>query len=149
MPEFLLSLIGIGTAAGGGTTAASVLGALGTLGGIAGAGTSIGETIANGGGQKTPMQTPTPPPNAQQLLQERGLVGQQDSNLQSSLSGTGGSDFLSLFAPYLAGLSGQPGANAAGQFGVNQNWTPANSQPTNAAVQGQPVSLSDFINSNT
>jgi hypothetical protein len=129
--------------------------AIGAASAIAGAGTSIGEAIANRGGPATPTTptaptAPTPtPPNLNQLLQERQLVGSQASNLESATSGAAGPDFLKLFAPFLAGISGQPGASGAGTYAANQAWAPANSQPTNAAVQGQPVNLSDFISSNT
>lgn len=121
----------------------------GILAGLASSGVGIGETIANSGGSKPPTAPVTPPPNAQQLLQQRQVVGQQDSNLQESGSGDLGSSFLQLMAPYLAGISGQPGANAAGAAGAGQQWSAANSQPTNAAVNGQSVNLSDFINTNT
>lgn len=124
---------------------------IGAISSIAGAGTSIGEAIANSGGSKqgTPTAPVTPPPNAEQLLQQKQLVGQQSSNLESATSGTAGPDFLALFAPYLAGISGQPGADAAGRGAANQAWTPANSQPTNAAVNGQDVNLSSFVQNNT
>ena len=121
----------------------------GLLAGLAGTGASIGETIANSGTPKPPTAPVTPPPNAQQLLQQRQVVGTQDSNLQESGSGDLGSNFLAQMAPYLAGISGQPGANAAGAAGAGQAFSAANSQPTNAAVNNQQVNLSDFINTNT
>ena len=119
------------------------------IAGLASSGVGIGEAIANSGGSKPPVAPVTPPPNAQQLLQQRQVVGTQDSNLQESGSGDLGSNFLALMAPYLAGISGQPGANAAGAAGAGQAFSAANSQPTNAAVNNQQVNLSDFINTNT
>jgi hypothetical protein len=145
----LAPLIGIGTAAGGATTAASVLGALGTLGGLAGAGTTIGETIANSGGPGTPATptTPTPiPPNPQQLLAQRAAVSQQLPNVLSQTSGLASPGYDSLIAQILAGVTGQPGANAAGAAATGQQFSVANSQPTNAAVTGQ-TDLSNFVNS--
>lgn len=113
-----------------------------------GAAASAGLGIANAvsGTPKAPTVPGPTPPNPQQLLQQRQAVSAQDSNLQEAGSGDLGANFLAQIAPNLAGISGQPGANAAGSFGANQNWTPANSQPINAAVQGQPFNLSDFIN---
>lgn len=125
--------------------------AIGAASAIAGAGTTVGEAIANsgGGGPQTPTTPTTPPPSGQQLLQQRQLVGSQASNLESATSGAAGPDFLSLFAPFLAGISGQPGATGAGQAAGTQAWSPANAnpQPTNP-VTGN-VNLSDFINTNT
>jgi hypothetical protein len=128
-----------GTASGLATTAA--------LTGLATTGVGLANSLSQPGPQAAPAAPVTPPPNAQTTLQQRQLTGQQSSDLQSSGSGDLGSNFVALMAPYLAGISGQPGANAAGQYAANQNWTPANSQPTNAAVNGQPVDLSNFINS--
>jgi hypothetical protein len=142
----LAPLIGIGTAAGGATTAASVLGALGTLGGIAGAGTTIGETIANSGGNKAPTVPAPTPPNASQLAQQRALVAQQTPNVVGATSGLASPGYDSLIAQILAGTLGQPGSTAAGNAATGQNFSPVNAQPTNAAVQGQPIQLSDFVN---
>lgn len=119
------------------------------IAGLAGTGVSVGETIANSGGPKTPA-TPAPtPPNAQALAQQRALVQQQLPNVLGATSGLASSSYDSLIAQILAGTLGQPGSTAAGNAAVGQNFSPANSQATNAAVQGSPVQLSDFVNTST
>jgi hypothetical protein len=76
-------------------------------------------------------------------LQRRQQIGSADSNTQAQTSGTAG-DFYRLIMDQLnSGTLGQPGSQGAAQQTV---FTPANSQPTNAAVSGQPANLSDFIN---
>lgn len=145
-----IGLGGLGTALGTAAAPSALATALGTGIPIA---TSLGTTIAGiadqSGGPQTPTTPTTPPPSGQQLLQQRQLVGSQASNLESATSGAAGPDFLSLFAPFLAGISGQPGATGAGQAAGTQAWSPANAnpQPTNP-VTGN-VNLSDFINTNT
>jgi|SRR5215469_16930733 len=123
---------------------------IGAAASIAGAGTSIGEAIANSGGHPnapTP-QTPGPtPPNTQQLAQQRALVSQQLPNLVSATGGTASPEYDALMAQILSGVIGQPGAAQSAGQAVGQNFTPANSQPTNAAVSGGNVNLSDFLNS--
>lgn len=126
----------------------ALLPTIAAIAGLAGTGISVGETLANSG-SKPAAPAPTPPPDQQTLLRQRELAGQQASNIEGQTSGAAGPDFLSLFAPYLAGISGQPGADAAGKGASGQGWAPANSQPTNAAVTNQPVNLSDFINTST
>ena len=121
--------------------------AIGAASALAGAGTSIGEAIANSGKQPpTPGTLPGPtPPNAQQLLQQRAAVAQQEPNVVSSTSGLASPEYSSLISQILAGVLGQPGANAAGASATGQqNFTPANSQATNSVVQGSPLQLSDF-----
>ena len=128
--------------------------AIGAASALATAGTTIGSTIANavGGGPSTPGAPTTPPPtppNAQQLAQQRALVGQQVPNVDAATSGTSSPEYQSLMAQILSGVLGQPGATAAGASATGQQpFSVANSQPTNAAVQGQPVNLSDFVNAN-
>jgi len=123
--------------------------AIGAAASIAGAGTSIGEAIANSSGPKTPgAPTPTPP-NAQQLAQQKALVAQQAPNVVGATSGLASPGYDALIAQILAGTLGQPGSTAAGAAATGQNFSPVNSQATNAAVQGQPVSLSDFLNTST
>lgn len=124
----------------------------GLLAGLAGTGASIGETIANsgGGGKTATPTTPTPtPPNAQALAQQRALVSQQTPNVVGATSGLASPSYDSLIAQILAGTVGQPGSTAAGNAATGQNFTPANAQATNAAVQGQPIALSDFLNNFT
>lgn len=119
----------------------------GILAGLAGTGVSIGETIANSGG---PPKPPGPtPPSPQVLAQQRALVAQQTPNVIGATSGLASPSYDSLIAQILAGTLGQPGSTAAGNAATGQNFSPANSQATNAAVQGQPVQLSDFVNTST
>lgn len=118
----------------------------GLLAGLAGTGASIGETIANSGAPKAPA-TPAPtPPNAQALAQQKALVAQQEPNVVGATSGLASPSYDSMIAQILAGTLGQPGSTAAGNAATGQNFSVANSQPTNAAVQGQPIQLSDFVN---
>lgn len=129
-----------------------IIGIIASIASIAGAGTSIGEAIANSGGPSAPKAATAPavtPPNAQQLAQQRALVGQQVPNVDAATSGAASPEYQSLMAQILSGVLGQPGANAAGASATGQQpFSVANSQPTNAAVQGSPVNLSDFINAN-
>ena len=120
--------------------------AIGAAASVAGAGTSIGEAIANsGGGSPAAPTAPAPTtPNAQQLLQQRQAVAQQEPNVISSTSGLASPEYSSLIAQILAGTLGQPGSTAAGNAATEQNFTPANSQATNSVVQGSPLQLSDF-----
>jgi hypothetical protein len=126
--------------------------AIGAASALAGAGTSIGEAIANSGGPPTPA-TPTPPaptpPNAQALAQQRAAVAQQTPNVVGATSGLASPSYDALIAQILAGTIGQPGSAAAGASATGQNFSPANAQPTNAVVQGQPIALSDFVNNFT
>lgn len=127
---------------------AADLPALAAVGSLAGAGVGIGETVANAGNKLPTVATPQPtPPSANQLLQQREAVASQVPNEQASGSGTLSPDFESIMAQILAGTIGQPGSTAAGQSATGQQFQTANNQPTNAAVNGQPVNLSDFINS--
>jgi hypothetical protein len=124
---------------------------LGTIGGLASAGVGIGEAVAGGGAPQTPTPTPpgapTPtPPNAAQLMQQKALVSQQEPNVVGATSGAASPEYDSLISQILAGVTGQPGANAAGGAATGQQFTPANSQSTNAAVNGTTPNLSDFIN---
>lgn len=127
--------------------------AIGAASAIAGAGTTIGEAIANsGGGAPTPTPAAAPtatPPNTQALAQQRALVSQQTPNVVGATSGLASPSYDSLIAQILAGTVGQPGSTAAGNAATGQNFTPANAQATNAAVQGQPIALSDFLNNFT
>jgi|SRR5579863_375765 len=124
---------------------AATLAILASIGSLAGAGTSIGLGIANAAGSPAAPAAPAPtPPNAQQLLQQREAVAQQEPNVVSSTSGLASPEYSSLIAQILAGTLGQPGSTAAGGAATGQPWTPANSQATNAAVQGSPLQLSDF-----
>jgi hypothetical protein len=134
--------------------------AIGAASALAGAGTSIGEAIANSGGAPKPGAPPPPtPPNAQAQQNLNARVGQQEPNVVGATSGLASPSYESLIAQILAGTFGQPGSTAAGNAAtgfttgtgqsLNQNFTPANSQPTNAAVQGQPINLSDFLSTST
>lgn len=131
---FLAALVPLLTAAAPVASAAASLGSLGL--GIANA--------ASG-----PPGIPTPPgptpPTPQQLAQQRALVQQQLPNVLGATSGLANPAYDSLIAQILAGTIGQPGSTASGNNAVGQNFSPANSQATNAAVQGQPVQLSDFV----
>ena len=127
--------------------------ALAAIAGLATSGISIGDTLANSGGGGTPA-TPKPPaptpPNAQQLAQTRAAIAQQVPNVDAATSGSASPEYQSLMAQILSGVLGQPGANAAGASATGQQpFSAANAQPTNAAVNNQPVALSDFINANT
>ena len=125
---------------------AGTLAIIASLATIGGAGTAIGSTIAND--VSKPPATPTPtPPNAQQLLQQKAAVSQQEPNVVGATSGLASPSYDSLIAQILAGTVGQPGSNAAGASATGQSFTPANSQPTNAAVNGTEPNLSDFISS--
>jgi hypothetical protein len=123
--------------------------ALAAIVGIAGTGATIGETIANSGAPPTPPTPTTPaptPPNAQQLLQQRAAVSQQEPNVIGATSGLANPEYNSLIAQILAGTLGQPGSTAAGNAATGQStFTPANSQPTNAAINGTQINLSDFL----
>lgn len=127
------------------------------IAGLASSGVGIGEAIANSGGQQpTTPAAPTPkPPDAQALAQQRALVAQQYPNVVGATSGLASPSYDSLISQILAGVVGQPGASAAGaaaggfQPGTGQSFSVANSQPTNAAVQGSPIQLSDFVNTST
>jgi hypothetical protein len=127
---------------------AATLAIIGSIVGIGGGAASIGTAIANGvsGGPPKPPGPPAPtPPNAQQLLQQRAAVAQQEPNVISSTSGLASPEYSSLISQILAGVLGQPGANAAGASATGQqSFTPANSQATNSVVQGSPLQLSDF-----
>jgi hypothetical protein len=121
--------------------------ALAAIAGLAGTGVSVGEAIANSGGPpKTPTVPPPTPPNAQALAQQKALVAQQEPNVLGATSGLASPSYDSLIAQILAGTLGQPGSTAAGNAATGQNFSPANAQATNAAVQGQPLQLSDFLN---
>lgn len=111
------------------------------------AGVGLADTIS---GPPKPPGPPTPtPPTIQQLTQQRALVAQQAPNVVGATSGLANPAYDSLMAQILAGTLGQPGSTAAGAAATGQNFSPANSQATNAAVQGQPVQLSDFVNTST
>lgn len=120
---------------------------IGAAASIATAGTTIGEAIANSGKGATPSTPTAPavtPPNPQQLLQEKALVGQQLPNVVGATSGLANPSYEALIAQLLAGVTGQPGAQAAGAAATGQNFQPASSQATNAAVNNQPVNLADI-----
>jgi hypothetical protein len=126
----------------------AALPAIAAIGGTAAAGTTIGLDIANAGNKTVTPTTPAPtPPNAQQLEQQKALISQQLPNIVGATSGLANPSYDALIAQILSGTAGQSGANASAGAATGQAFTPANSQPTNAAVQGQPVNLSDFINS--
>ena len=130
----------------------STIATIAALAGLASAGTTIGLDVSGALNPSTSptQQTPTPtPPNAQQLLQQKALVGQQTPNVVGSTSGLASPAYDSLISQILAGTVGQPGSNAAGASATGQQFTPANSSGTNAAVNNQPVQLSDFVNSFT
>jgi hypothetical protein len=120
---------------------------LAAIAGLAGTGVSIGETVANsGGGAPTTPTTPTPtPPSAQALAQQKALVSQQLPNVVGATSGLANPSYDSLIAQILSGITGQSGANAAGASATGQQFTAANNQPTNAAVNNQSPNLSDFL----
>lgn len=113
------------------------------------AGTGIGIANAVSGAPKPPAPSLPTPPTTQALGQERALVSQQLPNVVGATSGLASPSYDSLIAQILAGVLGQPGAAAAGASATGQNFSPANSQATNAAVQGTPVQLSDFVNTST
>ena len=122
--------------------------AIGTIGGL---GLGIEQAVSGSGGPPKPGAPTTPaatPPTAQQLAQQRALVEQQVPNISGATSGTASPEYQSLMAQILSGVLGQPGATAAGASATQQPFSVANSQPTNAAVSGQPVNLSDFVNVN-
>lgn len=126
---------------------------LAALGGLAGAGVGIGEAVAGSGKSATapvsPVSPPPTPPSANNLLQQREQIAGQIPNVDAATSGAASPDYQSLIAQILSGTAGQSGANASGAAATGQQFTPANSQPTNAAVAGQPANLSDFLNSFT
>jgi hypothetical protein len=129
----------LGTAGGLATTAG--------LAGLASTGVGLAGTL---GGPGTPAaQTPPgpTPPNPQQLLQQKELVGQQIPNVVGSTSGLASPAYDALIAQLLAGVKGEPGANAAGAAATGQQFNAANSQPTNSVVNGQNPNLSDFLSS--
>ena len=118
--------------------------------GIAGTGITTGLEVSGalGGGAPPTPTAPTPTtPNQQQLMQQKALVSQEAPNVVGQTSGLASPSYDSIIAQILAGVTGQPGANAAGAAATGQQFTPANNQPTNAAVNGQPANLSDFVNS--
>ena len=125
----------------------ALLPTLAAIGGLAGAGVSIGEAVAGSGGAKAPTTPTAPaptPPNPQDLLQKKQLLGQADSNTQAQTGGTAG-DFYRLINDQLqAGTLGQAGSQGAANQTV---FTPANSQPTNSVVNGQAPNLTDFLSS--
>ncbi len=123
------------------------LGAAATAGTLASTGLNIANTISGPGAPATPAAAAPKPPDAQELLQKRELISQQIPNLISSGSGTLSPEFIQLMASLNSGVLGTPGANAAGQAATEQQFTPANSQATNAVVNGQNPSLSDFLSS--
>lgn len=126
---------------------AALIPAIATAGTLAGTGLGIANAVSG------PPAAPTPPaptpPTTQQLEQQKALVSQQLPNVTSATSGLANPEYNSLMAQILAGVLGQPGATAAGNAATGQNFTPANSQATNAAVQGSPIQLSDFVNTST
>jgi hypothetical protein len=121
--------------------------AIGAGSALAGAGATIGSTIANdvSGPPKPGAPAAPTPPNAQALAQQRALVAQQEPNVVGATSGLASPSYDSLISQILAGTLGQPGSTAAGGAATGQNFTAANSQATNAAVQGSPIQLSDFL----
>lgn len=135
---FMLGLIPLLTAAGG----------------LAGTGLSIANAVS--GSPAAPTAPGATPPTAQALAQQKAAIAQQDPNLQASGSGELSPAYTSLISQILAGTIGQPGSTAAGNAtagftpgtgqSLNQNFTPANSQSTNAAVQGGQINLSDYVN---
>lgn len=138
---FLAALVPFLTAAAPVASAAASLGSLGL---------GIANAASGPSGIPTPPgPTPATPPTPQQLAQQRALVQQQLPNVLGATSGLANPAYDSLIAQILAGTIGQPGSTAAGNNAVGQNFSPANSQATNAAVQGQPVQLSDFVNTST
>ena len=129
----------------------ALLPTIAAIGGLAATGTTIGMDIAGAGGSKpaAPTTSTPAPPNAQQLAQQKALISQQVPNIDSATSGTTSPEYQSMIAQILAGVTGQPGANASGAAATGQQFSAANSQPTNAAVNGQDVNLSSFLNNNT
>lgn len=126
---------------------ASLIPLLTAAGSLASAGVGIANAVS---GPPTPPATPGPtPPTAQQLAQQRSAIAQQTPNVVGATSGLASPSYDSLIAQILAGTLGQPGSTAAGASATGQNFSPANSQATNAAVQGTPVQLSDFVNTST
>jgi hypothetical protein len=123
------------------------------IAGLAGTGISVGETLANSGGggaaPKPAAPPPPKPPDPAALLQQKALVAQQNPNEVAATAGLANPAFLALMDQLRAGTLGQPGSAAAGASATGQQFSPANSQPTNAAVSGQPINLSDFINTST
>jgi hypothetical protein len=147
----LFTDVGLGSLGGAlGTFAAPSALATGLGTGIPLAAT-LGTTIAGAVNQPgAPPAPPLPtPPNAQAQQNLNARVGQQEPNVVGANSGLASPSYDSLIAQILAGTLGQPGSTAAGASATGQNFTPANSQATNAAVQGTPVNLSDFLSTST
>ena len=112
---------------------------------LASTGLNIANQVSGPGTTPAPTVPGPTPPNAQQLLQQKALVGQQLPNVVGATSGLANPSYDSLIAQILAGVTGQPGANAAGSAATGQQFTPANNQPTNAAINNQQPSISDFL----
>jgi hypothetical protein len=116
-------------------------------GGLATTGLSIANAV---GGAPKPPTAPLPkPPDAQAQQNLNARVAQQEPNLQASGSGDLSPAYTSLIAQILAGTLGQPGSTAAGNAATGQNFSPVNAQPTNAAVTGGDIGLSNFLNTST
>src|SRR6266852_5807498 len=128
---------------------AATLAIIASIATIGTAGTTIGLDIAGAGkgGPQTPATPKPTPPDANALAQQKALVSRELPNVVGATSGLASPSYDALMAQILAGVLGQPGATAAGSSATGQQFQPANSQPTNAAVSGQPANLSDFINS--
>jgi hypothetical protein len=124
---------------------AGLLPLLAGVGSLAGTGLGIASAVENAGSPAAPAAPAPTPPNAQQLLEQRAAVAQQEPNVISSTSGLASPEYSSLISQILAGVLGEPGANAAGASATGQqSFTPANSQATNSVVRGSPLQLSDF-----
>jgi hypothetical protein len=116
-------------------------------GGLASAGLGIANAV--GGAPTAPTIPPPKPPDANALAQQRALVAQQTPNVVGATSGLASPSYDSLIAQILAGTLGQPGSTAAGNAATGQNFSPVNAQPTNAAVTGGDIGLSNFLNTST
>jgi hypothetical protein len=118
--------------------------------GVASTGLGIANAVEGSGGAPTNPTTAAPtPPNAQALATQKALISQQLPNVVGATSGTASPEYDSLIAQILSGVTGQSGANASASQAVGQQFTPANSQPTNAVVNGQQPNISDFLSSFT
>ncbi len=118
-------------------------------GGLASAGLGIANAVDGAGKPTAPTIPPPKPPDAQAQQNLNARVGQQEPSVTEATSGLASPDYRSMIAQILAGTLGQPGSTAAGNAATGQNFSPVNAQPTNAAVQGNPIQLSDFLNTST
>jgi hypothetical protein len=122
----------------------ALLPAIAAIVGIAGTGFGVVEQLTHSGGAAPKPPTTPAGVTPQQSLQEKALISQQLPNVIGQTSGLTSQNYDELIAQILSGVTGQPGANAAGQAAGNQAFTPANSQPTNAIVNNGVPNLADI-----